>query len=360
MEGLAGRLKDFYRGKKVFITGHTGFKGRWLAKILLLLGAKVKGYALQPSTKEEEKVFNFLGLSEELESTFADIRDFKKLQSSFATFQPEIVFHLAAQPLVLHSYERPLYTYEVNVLGTANLLECVRLSSSVRSVLNITTDKVYENKEWFWPYRECDKLGGFDPYASSKACSEILTKSYRQSFCKKKNIALSTVRAGNVIGGGDFALNRIIPDCIRATILGEKIKVRNPSSTRPYQHVLEPLFAYIVMAMRQFSDLSLAGAYNVGPRATDIVTTSKLVDLFCACWGKGACWETVKVDAGHEANILKLDTSKLEDVFGITPSWNIQKAVAKTIEWAKIWHKHGDIRAITEMQIEEFAREIHI
>lgn len=354
MEGLAGRLKDFYRGKKVFITGHTGFKGRWLSKILIMLGATVKGYALKPSTEEEEKIFSALGLYENMESFFADMRDFKSLKSSFSLFEPEIVFHLAAQPLVLTSYERPLYTYEVNVLGTAHLLECVRLSQSVRSLLNITTDKVYENREWVYPYRESDALGGFDPYASSKACSEIITKSYRQSFFEEREVALSSVRAGNVIGGGDFAKNRIVPDCIRATIKGEKIKVRHPLSTRPYQHVLEPLFAYLVLAMRQSEDISLSGAYNVGPCTSDIVTTGKLVDLFCAIWGENASWEEIETHTYHEANVLKLDTSKIEATFSITPQWDIKKAMEKTIEWAKVWRDDGNIGKTTERQIKKF------
>ena len=253
---------DFYKGKKVLVTGHTGFKGSWLSKILVLAGAEVTGYSLEPPTNPN--LFDMAGLDGKINSVIGDIRDFDKLKKVFDDFKPEIVFHLAAQPIVITSYEQPKYTYETNVMGTVNIMECVRLSDSVKSVLNVTTDKVYKNNEWCWGYRECEPLDGYDPYSNSKSCSELVTHSYKASFFDKTDIAVSTARAGNVIGGGDFADNRIIPDCVRASIAKKPIIVRNPNSTRPYQHVLEPLNAYLMIAEAQYNDKSLQGYYNVG------------------------------------------------------------------------------------------------
>lgn len=265
---------EFYRGKRVLVTGHTGFKGSYMCKLLIMLGADVTGYSLEPPT--EPALFNILKLSESMNSVIGDIRDISRLQSVFTETKPEIVIHMAAQPIVRESYTNPVYTYDVNVMGTVNVLECVRNTPSVRSVINVTTDKVYLNREWEWGYREDEELKGYDPYSNSKSCSELVTYSFINSFFQDRDIAVSTCRAGNVIGGGDFAPDRIIPDCFRAVAKGEDIIVRNPYSTRPYQHVLEPVYVYLMIAMKQYTDNSLAGNYNVGPDDTDCYTTGDL------------------------------------------------------------------------------------
>ena len=311
---------DFYKGKRVLITGHTGFKGAWLCQMLINAGAEVTGYALNPPTKPS--LFEIANISGKMNSVIGDIRDLSKLKETFIKTQPEIVFHLAAQPIVRESYKNPVYTYETNVMGTVNICECVRTSDSVKSFLNVTTDKVYLNKEWEWGYRENEELDGYDPYSNSKSCSELVTHSYINSFFKNMNIAVSTARAGNVIGGGDFASDRIIPDCIRAAIKHEDIVVRNPFSTRPYQHVLEPIYAYLMIAQKQYEDIKYAGYYNVGPDDRDCFQTGALVDLFVKHWGEGMKWID-KYDGGpHEANFLKLDCSKLKKTFGWQPHWS--------------------------------------
>ena len=296
---------NFYKGKKVFITGHTGFKGSWLCQMLILAGADVTGYSLNPPT--EPNLFDIAGIGGRIDSVIGDVRDLGSLKKAFDKAQPEIVLHLAAQPIVRDSYKDPHYTYETNVMGTVNILECIRTSDCVRSFLNVTTDKVYKNNEWEWGYRENEPLDGFDPYSNSKSCSELVTHSYKSSFFAEGQVAISTARAGNVIGGGDFANDRIIPDCVRAAGMKEAIIVRNPHSTRPYQHVLEPLQAYLMIAAGQYEDGAFAGWYNVGPDDCDCVTTGTLVDLFCSKWGQGQTWENRFVGGPHEANFLKLD-----------------------------------------------------
>ena len=343
---------DFYKGKKVLITGHTGFKGSWLSKILVMAGADVAGYALEPPTNPN--LFDIAGLQGKMKSVIADIRDYDALKKLFDEFQPEIVLHLAAQPIVITSYEQPKYTYETNVMGTVNLLECVRLTPSVKSVLNVTTDKVYKNNEWCWGYRENEPLDGYDPYSNSKSCSELVTHSYKSSFFDSRDIAVSTARAGNVIGGGDFADNRIIPDCVRASIEKKPIIVRNPNSTRPYQHVLEPLKAYLMIAAKQYEDKSYQGYYNVGPNDADCLTTGELATIFCNSWGEGQYFECLKKDGPHEANFLKLDCSLLKTTFNWAPVWSATKAVEKTVEWTKVYAKGENVPEITEKQIREF------
>lgn len=343
---------DFYKGKKVLITGHTGFKGSWLSKILVMAGADVAGYALEPPTNPN--LFDIAGLQGKMKSVIADIRDYDSLKKLFDEFQPEIVLHLAAQPIVITSYEQPKYTYETNVMGTVNLLECVRLTPSVKSVLNVTTDKVYKNNEWCWGYRENEPLDGYDPYSNSKSCSELVTHSYKSSFFDSRDIAVSTARAGNVIGGGDFADNRIIPDCVRASIEKKPIIVRNPNSTRPYQHVLEPLKAYLMIAAKQYEDKSYQGYYNVGPNDADCLTTGELATIFCNAWGEGQYFECLKKDGPHEANFLKLDCSLLKTTFNWAPVWSATKAVEKTVEWTKVYAKGENVPEITEKQIREF------
>lgn len=344
---------DFYRGKRVFVTGHTGFKGTWLCRILVKAGAIVTGYSLPAPT--QPNLFELAGLEGNMASVIGDIRDMKKLKAAFDEAQPEIVLHLAAQPIVRDSYEDPAYTYETNVMGTVNILECVRNSSCVRSFLNVTTDKVYQNNEWAWGYRESEPLDGFDPYSNSKSCSELVTHSYQNSFFVNSDTMISTARAGNVIGGGDFANDRIVPDCVRAMKEHRDIIVRNPYSTRPYQHVLEPLFAYLMIAQRQYEDGKFAGWYNVGPDECDCVTTGQLVDLFCNKWGENAEWiNQVEENAPHEANFLKLDCSKLKAVFGWQPRWHIDQAIEKTVQWTRIWFNQGDIPAEMDRQISQY------
>lgn len=342
----------FYKGKKVFVTGHTGFKGSWLCKILANAGAVVTGYSLNPPT--EPSLFDIADIGKDIRSVIGDIRDFSALKAAFDEAQPEIVLHLAAQPIVRDSYKDPAYTYETNVMGTVNILECVRNSSCVKSFLNVTTDKVYLNKEWAWGYREDEELDGYDPYSNSKSCSELVTHSYKNSFFSDGRVAISTARAGNVIGGGDFANDRIIPDCIRSAINKDDIIVRNPFSTRPYQHVLEPLYAYLMIAACQYEDGKYAGYYNVGPDEVDCFQTGALVDLFVNHWGDNIKWIN-RYDGGpHEANFLKLDCSKLKTTFGWKPRWDLDKAIEKTVEWSKCWVSGGDVRACMDAQIEEF------
>ena len=346
---------SFYGGKKVFITGHTGFKGSWLCKILANVGAIVTGYSLNPPT--EPSLFEIAKIEQDVHSVIGDIRDYKKLKKTFHEAQPEIVLHLAAQPIVRDSYKDPRYTYEANVMGTVNILECVRTSNCVKSFLNVTTDKVYLNKEWAWGYRENDELDGYDPYSNSKSCSELVTHSFKNSFFADGSVAISTARAGNVIGGGDFANDRIIPDCIRAAINKQDIFVRNPYSTRPYQHVLEPLYVYLLIAAMQYKDCSFAGYYNVGPDEQDCFQTGALVNLFVKLWGDNINWIS-RCDGGpHEANFLKLDCSKLRAAFGWKPHWTLDKAIEKVVEWSKCWINGNDVRHCMDRQIEEFLQD---
>lgn len=342
----------FYKNKKVFITGHTGFKGSWLCKILLNAGANITGYALKAPTSPS--LFELAGIESKLNSIIGDIRDYNSLKKAFDDAQPEIVFHLAAQPIVRDSYTNPAYTYETNVMGTVNIFECIRNSDCVKSVLNITTDKVYLNKEWIWGYRENDELDGFDPYSNSKSCSELVTHSYKNCFFNDGRVAVSTARAGNVIGGGDFSKDRIIPDCVRAAINHVEIIVRNPFSTRPYQHVLEPLYAYLMIAAKQYDDNTFAGYYNVGPDDSDCFKTGDLVDLFVSKWGNGLTWID-RYDGGpHEANFLKLDCLKLKNTFGWKPRWNLETAVEMTIEWFKCMINGDSIPDCMDEQIRKF------
>lgn len=346
---------EFYRGKRVFLTGHTGFKGTWMSRVLIDAGAVVTGYSLEPPT--EPNVFKLSGVEPQMTSVIGDVRDAAHLKQAFEAAQPEIVLHLAAQPIVRTSYKEPAYTYETNVMGTVNLLECVRTSQApVKSVVNVTTDKVYLNNEWSWGYRENEPLDGFDPYSNSKSCSELVTHSYKSSFFSGENApAISTARAGNVIGGGDFAADRIIPDCVRAVSENKEIVVRNPYSTRPYQHVLEPVMAYLMIAQRQYENSDLADWYNVGPDDCDCVTTGELVNLFCKTWGNGASWvNRAEQNAPHEANFLKLDCSKLKSTFGWQPRWHIEDAIQKTAEWTQAWLNHQNIPQEMAREIKEF------
>ena len=345
-------LTDFYRDTRVLVTGHTGFKGAWLCRILALAGARVTGYSLEPPT--DPSLFEIAGLEDRMDSVIGDIRNLKGLRDVFERVRPEVVFHLAAQPIVRDSYKDPVYTYETNVMGTVNVMECVRLTDSVRSFLNVTTDKVYENREWEYGYRECDPLDGYDPYSNSKSCSELVTHSYQKSFFSDGRCAVSTSRAGNVIGGGDFANDRIIPDCIRAAATGKDIIVRNPHSTRPYQLVLEPLAVYLTIAMRQHEDGRYQGYYNVGPDDKDCVTTGRLVDMFCRAWGGDVKWVNQYDGGPHEANFLKLDCSRIKSVFGWRPRYGVEEAVQKTVEWSRAYLDGEDMLEVMDRQITEF------
>ena len=376
-------LFSFYNNKRVLITGHTGFKGTWLCRMLINAGSMVTGYSLQPLM--QPNLFLLADVENKIKSVIGDVRDFEHLKNVFAEVQPEIVFHLAAQPIVRESYKEPRYTYETNVMGTVNLLECVRQCDSVKSVLNVTTDKVYLNRERAEGYREEESLDGFDPYSNSKSCSELVTHCYKNSFFATndglqnqtgitgnniaRQVAISTARAGNVIGGGDFAQDRIIPDCVRAMQEGKVIEVRNPRSIRPYQHVLEPLAVYLMIAAKQYEDVCYAGYYNVGPDDCDSITTGELADLFCKYWNLDngqnyqvevnelfkATWESkAEQNAPHEANFLKLDCSLLKKTFDWKPRWHVEEAIQKTCAFSKVWLQRGNIPAEMDKEIEEF------
>lgn len=351
--------KNFYKNKRVLVTGHTGFKGSWMCTVLSFLGAKVTGYALAPIGPN---LFEACGVSHEMNSVIGDVRDLEQVKKVFRETQPELVIHMAAQPLVRESYINPAYTYEVNVMGTVNVLECIRETSSVRSFINVTTDKVYKNKEWEWGYREDEELNGYDPYSNSKSCSELVTSTYINSFFQERQIAISTMRAGNVIGGGDFAKDRIIPDCVRAAYGKKEIEVRNPYSIRPYQHVLDAVMAYLMVAQEQYIETRYAGNYNVGPNNEDSVETGEIVSLFCDAWAsfteERIQWTACGEQGLHEANFLKLDCSRLKKTFHWNPVWDIKKAVEKTVEWAVVYQDGGDILGCMEKQMCSFEGNI--
>jgi CDP-glucose 4,6-dehydratase len=362
MENLE-RLKNdfslsFFKDKTVFVTGHTGFKGSWLSEILLNSGARVVGYSLPAPT--DPNLFDILGLKDRLINVEGDIRDFKLLLETITKFKPDIVIHLAAQPIVLNGYKDPLYTYETNVIGTVNLLEAVRRVGCVRSFLNVTTDKVYENNDIKnHRFAENEKLDGFDPYSNSKSCSELVTHCYYRSFFYNTNTAVSTARAGNVIGGGDFSPDRIIPDCIRFTEKKQDILVRNRFSTRPYQFVLEPLFVYLLIAEFQFQDKKYSGYYNVGPDNVDAITTGDLVDLFCSKWGSDAKWvDKTVAGAPHEAGYLALDNSMIKNIFGWKPVCHVDEAIDDIVKWTKGYLSKGDFvaRQIIDEEISDFSK----
>lgn len=346
---------SFYDNKKVLVTGHTGFKGSWLCQILLNCNAVICGIGLRPNTSPS--LFELLELESKIQNHYCDIRDYDSVKKIFDSFKPEIVIHLAAQPLVIESYREPKYTYDVNVMGTVNICECVRLSDTVKSFVNVTTDKVYENiEDPNHYYKEDEKLNGYDPYSNSKSCSELVTQSYIKSFFDELGIAVSTCRAGNVIGGGDFADNRIIPDCVRAAINNQPIIVRNPNSYRPYQHVLEADMFYLLLAEKQYNDKSYSGFYNIGPNDDDCISTKELVDLFMRNW-EGVTCKYVDVNGPHEANFLKLDSSKARKIFNWSPKWNVTDAINKTVEWYKCFYNKKDFSSTMNSQIKEYIGE---
>jgi CDP-glucose 4,6-dehydratase len=344
---------DFWRGKRIFLTGHTGFKGGWLSLWLQSMGAEVHGYALNPPT--ETNFFTEATVGKGMASSvIADIREVDKLSQAMRLANPEIVFHLAAQPLVRYSYAQPAETYEVNVMGTVHMLDAVRITPSVKAVVNVTTDKCYENREWVWGYRENEAMGGFDPYSSSKACAELVTSAYRQSFLEPAGIALASARAGNVIGGGDWAADRLIPDFLRAMDAGETLKIRSPQSTRPWQHVLEPLSGYLMLAEKLYSNcLGFAEAWNFGPTDDDARPVSWIVERMAEMRGD-VNWQCDETPQPHEASYLKLDSSKAHNQLHWQPRWRLQTALQKTLAWHESWRNIEDMRSITLAQINDY------
>lgn len=352
--------KTFWAGKKVLLTGHTGFKGSWLAIWLETLGAEVTGYALEPLTPNDNFVLS--GIGSRINHHTGDLRDFERLRRLFDQTKPDIVFHLAAQPLVRLSYDSPKETYDINVGGTVNVLECCRLTESVQVVVNVTTDKCYENREWVWGYRENDRLGGYDPYSSSKACSELVTEAYRKSFFNPEDFArhgksLSSARAGNVFGGGDWQVDRILPDCVRHLERGEPIIVRNPHAIRPWQHVLEPLSGYLLLAEKMYDKpTTYASAWNFGPEDSSFLNVGSLVDTVVNSWGSGA-WEDRSVPgAVHEAHLLKLDITKAKALLGWAPVWKIDRAIDETIKWYREY-RNNQVYELCLRQIDDYMND---
>ncbi|MBU6392494.1 MAG: CDP-glucose 4,6-dehydratase [Planctomycetes bacterium] len=352
--------KSFWKNRRVFITGHTGFKGSWMCLWLHSLGAKITGYALNPPT--EPSLYRLCRINQLVNSVIADVRDGEKLEKTMLAVSPEVVIHMAAQPLVRDSYKSPVETYSINVMGTVNLFESIRKCNSVRAAVNVTTDKCYENKEWFWGYRENEPLGGYDPYSSSKACSELVTSAYRNSFFNPRDysnhgVAVASARAGNVIGGGDWAVDRLIPDCVRALLNGEKIIIRNPNAIRPWQHVLEPLSGYLLLSQKLFeAGPRFAYGWNFGPNDEDAKPVDWIVRELCVKWGEGASYEIDKKKHPHEAHYLKLDCSKAKAELGWHLRWNLETAIDSIIEWTRAYKEKKQLLDISLKQIEEYAR----
>ncbi len=348
---------DFWRGRRVLLTGHTGFKGSWLSLWLQSMGAQLRGIALTPPTTPA--LFEVARVSQGMDHRIADIRDYQAIKSLMHEFQPEIVLHMAAQPLVRQSYEQPLETYATNVMGTVHLLEAARHTGSVRAIVNVTTDKCYENREWVWGYRESEPMGGHDPYSSSKGCAELVSSAYRQSFLSTSGIALATARAGNVIGGGDWAVDRLVPDIFRALERGEPVRIRNPRAIRPWQHVLEPLSGYLLLAQQLFEQGQVhAEGWNFGPNDHDARPVGQIVELLCEAWGDGACWELTGDAGPHEATLLKLDISKARTRLGWNPRWPLRRALQEIIVWHRAWLRKHDMRAVCLEQIASYQASI--
>lgn len=359
VESLFHKLKSAYSGKKIFLTGHTGFKGAWMLKTLSLLGAEVKGYALVPQTTDD--LFYLINGEKICNSVVGDLRNKKRLEEELVSFQPDFVFHLAAQPLVRLSYEIPAETFEVNVIGTANLLDAVKLLEKPCSVVLITTDKVYRNNEWIYPYRENDRLGGYDPYSASKACAELVIDSYRNSFFNIKNYnqhkkAIAVARAGNVIGGGDWSKDRLIPDIAKAFAIEKAVTIRNPQSVRPWQHVLEPVIGYLILGKKLKSDpIKYSSAYNFGPQLSDALAVEEMLQLAIESWGNGE-YIVEKIEGQpHEAGLLKLDISKAVVELNWKPKMNAKEAVSMTMDWySEFFSNKNEINVFTDSQIKSF------
>jgi CDP-glucose 4,6-dehydratase len=353
--------KDFWKGKKVFITGHTGFKGSWLCLWLNLLKAEITGFALNPPTNPN--LFDLCKIDKLTTSITSDVRDYKSLAKAIKAARPEIVIHMAAQSLVRESYRNPVETYSINVMGTVNLFEAVKNAKGVKAVINVTTDKCYENREWVWGYRENEPLGGYDPYANSKACSELVTSAYRNSFFNPKNynshgVGIASVRSGNAIGGGDWATDRLFPDCVISLLSRKKILVRNPQSVRPWQHVLEPLSGYLLLAQKLYNNgPKYSGAWNFGPDDRDTKPVEWIVKKICKKWGQNASFKIDKGEHPHEAHYLKLDCSKAKEELGWYPRWHLEKAIDSVIEWTQEYQGNKDVRKVCLKQIEEYSAQ---
>jgi CDP-glucose 4,6-dehydratase len=356
MESLVVR-PEFWSGKRVFLTGHTGFKGSWLTLWLNQLGAKVTGYSLEPPTVPS--LYNQAGVAEVAEKNIhADIRDLTTLSQAIKQAQPDIVIHMAAQSLVRESYKHPVETYATNVMGTVNVFEAVRPVSSVKAILNITTDKCYENREWVWGYRENDPMGGFDPYSSSKGCAELVSSAYRRSFFIENGVALATARAGNVIGGGDWAVDRIVPDAVRAFSRGDPLVVRNPLAVRPWQHVLDPLYGYLLLCQQLvLSPDKYTDAWNFGPSTKDIQPVSRLVDIMVGFWSEGSSWQHDKTTQPHEAQELRLDCTKANTILNWYQSWDLSRTLRETVDWYKADIEGADMAEISKKQISLYQYE---
>lgn len=353
MTSIAQVAPEFWQGKRVLLTGHTGFKGSWLSLWLQSMGVQLRGLALTPPT--EPALFEVAGVAEGMEHRIADIRDFASVQAQMSEFQPEIVIHMAAQPLVRLSYHQPLETYATNVMGTVHVLEAARHAGSVKSIVNITTDKCYENREWVWGYREDEPMGGHDPYSNSKGCAELVSSAYRKSFLNGAGISLATARAGNVVGGGDWAADRLVPDILRALEKRQPVMIRNPHAIRPWQHVLEPLSGYLLLAERLFERGQVdAEGWNFGPRDEDAKPVQWIVQQLCENWGGGASWALQSGDHPHEANFLKLDISKVHQRLQWTPRWSLETALVRITEWHRAWLNGQDMRAFCLNQISQY------
>ncbi|GAB4060177.1 CDP-glucose 4,6-dehydratase [Uliginosibacterium sediminicola] len=346
-------LQAFWRGKRVFLTGHTGFKGSWLSLWLQSLGAELHGFALKPPTTPA--LFDEARVADGMHSTFGDVRDYDAVFAAMSAAKPDIVIHMAAQPLVRYSYKAPVETYATNVMGTVHVLEAARQLGTVKAIVNVTTDKCYENKEWVWGYREDEPMGGYDPYSNSKGCSELVTSAYRRSFFQSAGIALASGRAGNVIGGGDWADDRLIPDILRAFEKGQPVVIRNPHSTRPWQHVLEPLSGYLNLAEKLYNEgQAWAEGWNFGPHDDDARPVQWIVEHMVGAWGRGASWQLDGGNHPHEAHYLKLDISKAKSRLNWQPSWNLATALKQIVSWHQAWLDKQDVRALCLQQIEEY------
>ena len=343
----------FWEGKRVLLTGHTGFKGSWLSLWLQAMGSEIRGIALPPPT--EPSLFECADVASGLDHQICDIRDYDRLQTLFSDFAPEIVIHMAAQPLVRLSYQQPMETYATNVMGTVHVLEAARRAGTVKAIVNVTTDKCYENREWAWGYRENEPMGGFDPYSNSKGCAELVSSAYRQSFLRAEGIALATARAGNVIGGGDWAADRLVPDILRALEQNQSVLIRNPHAIRPWQHVLEPLSGYLLLAQQLYEHgQAYAEGWNFGPRDEDAKPVQWIVEELCKSWGNGASWTLQPGTHPHEANYLKLDISKARQHLDWAPRWTLATALSRIVDWHQAWRQGDNMRAICLDQITQY------
>jgi len=348
---------NFWQEKRVYLTGHTGFKGCWLALWLSSMGAIVKGYALNPPTSPS--LFDEAHIADKIDSEIGDIRDLNQLRSSMVEFNPDIVIHMAAQPLVRLSYKEPLETYEINVMGTAKVLESARSCVNLRAIVSVTTDKCYENKEWVWGYREDEPMGGYDPYSSSKGCAELVSSAYRRSFMQDQGVGLATARAGNVIGGGDWADDRLIPDILKAFEQNKPVVIRNPSSTRPWQHVLEPLSGYLVLAQALYEDPeNYAEGWNFGPHDEDAKPVDWILNHMVASW-PGASWQLDQGARPHEAGYLKLDVSKAKARINWQPTWHLELTLEKIVKWHQAWLDQEDMQALCLQEINDYMRDMN-